>query len=61
MNKQADSQTERRRDKIKLIGALCKFAYTPKNTQPIDNCNYFPKRITRRHEKVLWTKFISDR
>jgi len=58
---QTDGRTERRRDTMKLIGATRNFANTPKNTQPIDNCNYFQKRTTKRQEKVYWTKFISDR
>jgi hypothetical protein len=33
---------------MKLVGALCNFVNTPKNTQPTYNCIYFQKRITRK-------------
>lgn len=46
---------------MKLIGAIRNFANTPKNTQPIDDRNYFQKRIIKIQEEVFWTKFISDR
>jgi hypothetical protein len=30
---------------MKLRGAFCNFADTPKNIQPIDNYNYFQKEL----------------